>query len=118
RVLHTATLLPDGRVLLTGGLKNISLAALSSAELYDPVASTFTALTATMTTVRDQHAATLLPNGLVLINGGSNRESGNGLDIAELYEPAARTFTALDATLTTPRGGHTATLLRNGQVLL
>ncbi|MGD1027567.1 Kelch repeat-containing protein [Candidatus Binatus soli] len=103
---------------MTGGLKKFSSPALNTAEVYDPVADTFTALTAKMTTARNQHAATLLPNGLVLITGGSPDENGDGLDTAEVYDPTANKFTALTATLTTPRGGRTATLLPNGQVLL
>lgn len=118
RMLHTATLLADGKVLITGGVVSIDLVALDSAELYDPTAKTFTALTARMTSLRNQHTATRLPNGLVLIAGGSNNGDGDGMNTAEIYNPATQTFTALAATLTTPRGGHTATLLKNGRVLL
>ena len=118
RAFPTSTLLPDGQVLLTGGVTSGGSPPLNTAELYDPVASTFTALTATMTSVRDQHTATLLPNGKVLIAGGQNNANGNGLNTAELYDPVASTFTALTATMTTGRENHTATLLPNGQVLL
>ena len=118
RIGHTATLLPTGQVLITGGFNNLgSEAPLNSAELYDPVANTFTALTATMTTVREQHMATLLPNGLVLITGGWN-SSFVALDAAELYNPTTQTFTALTATMTSGRVAHTSTLLPNGQVLI
>ena len=68
RAEHTATLLRNGMVLFTGGLKNIQL-ALTSAEVYDPAAGTFTA-TGNMTVSRYNHAATLLPNGAALIVGG------------------------------------------------
>jgi len=118
RAFPTSTLLPDGQVLLTGGVTSGGSPPLNTAELYDPVASTFTALTATMTSVRDQHTATLLPNGKVLIAGGQNNANGNGLNTAEVYDPVAQTFTALTATMTTGRENHTATLLPNGQVLL
>jgi hypothetical protein len=71
---HTATLLPDGNVLMAGGYGDPG-----SAELYDPAAGTFTA-TGRMTATRSGHTATLLPNGKVLIAGGD--ASGT----AELYE--------------------------------
>ncbi|MGO8735253.1 MAG: protein kinase domain-containing protein [Terriglobia bacterium] len=118
RIGHTATLLPTGQVLIAGGFNHLATEApLDTAELYDPVANTFTALTATMTTGREQQAATLLPNGQVLITGGWNR-SHNALSSAELYNPAADTFTALTATMTSGRVAHTSTLLPDGQVLI
>jgi N-acetylneuraminic acid mutarotase len=118
RAGHTATLLPNGKVLLTGGFNN-SDTNLNTAELYDPTANTFTALTATMTSTRDQHTATALPNGDVLLTGGSTSAFDvPALNTAELYDPTANTFTALSATMTTNREFHTATLLPTGQVLI
>src|SRR5579863_2924900 len=120
---HTATLLPNGQVLLTGGTDG-SGTVLNTAELYDPVAQTFTALSATtgtpitMTSTRQGHTATLLPNGQVLLTGGGNSTTAPALNTAELYDPTANTFTALTATMTTARAYDTATLLPNGQVLL
>jgi hypothetical protein len=118
RIGHTATLLPSGQVLLTGGFLDISRVALDSAELYDAATQSFTAISARMTSLRNQHTATLLPGGQVLIAGGSNVGNGDGLDTAELYDPATQTFTALTARMMSPRGGHKATLLADGQVLL
>ena len=119
RVLHTATLLPNGTILITGGQSAWSNTPLNTAELYDPVANTFTVLTATMTTVRAGHTATLLPNGKVLITGGSPNASGSHeVNTAEVYDPVANTFTALGATMTTARYSHMATLLPSGKVLL
>ena len=68
RVSHTATQLPIGQVLITGGYNG---SYLSSAEVYDPGAGTFTP-TGTMGTARYIHTATLLGNGKVLIAGGYN----------------------------------------------
>ena len=65
RCLHTATLLPNGKVLVAGGVDGV----LSSAELYDPASGTWSA-TGSMGTARDYHTATLLPNGQVLVAGG------------------------------------------------
>ena len=64
---HTATLLTNGKVLVTGGYDNINY--LSSAELYDPASGTWSA-TGSLTTARSQYTTTLLPNGKVLVAGG------------------------------------------------
>src|SRR5579863_7332730 len=119
RAADTATLLPNGQVLITGGDNRFPGTGTTSdtAELYDPVANTFTALSATMTTAREGHRATLLPNGQVLVTGGFNNGS-SALNTAELYDPVANTFTALTATMTSARQFHMAALLPNGQVLL
>ena len=66
---HTATLLPNGQVLVAGGHGNGRL--LASAELYDPATGTWTA-TGSLATARGYHTATLLPNGKVLVAGGYN----------------------------------------------
>src|SRR5262249_34352338 len=68
RQSHTASLLPNGKVLIAGGVVGTSI---SSAELYDPATGTW-AFTGSMTTNRSLHTATLLPNGKVLVAGGFN----------------------------------------------
>ena len=108
---HTATLLPNGEVLLAGGVGNFNF--FSAAELYDPSTDTFTA-TAKMTTARDGHTATLLPDGTVLVAGG---QFYSNLISAELYNPSTGTFAAT-ANMTMARAEHRATLLPDGRVLL
>jgi hypothetical protein len=113
---HTATLLADGRVLITGGHeKNQNM--LASAEIYDPATQQFTA-TDSMSTKRVGHTATLLPNGKVLIAGGSDQEFFVGaLASAELYDPATGKFIATGS-MNSKRLAHRATLLKNGRVLI
>jgi hypothetical protein len=109
RAGHTATLLPDGRVLIAGG----DASKVGTAELYDPSTNAFAA-TGPMSTPRSGHTATLLPNGKVLITGGyaSGVQSS-----AELYDPLTGTFTP-SARMVAPRSAHVAVLLANGKVLI
>ena len=116
---HTATLLNDGTVLIAGGSSRIGRNAptkLSCAEVYDPAAKSFK-LTGCSGTARDEHTATLLNNGKVLIAGGKANPPGGYLASAELYDPATRAFTPT-GTMGKPSYLHTATLLKNGMVLI
>jgi len=106
---HTATLLPNGMVLIAGGSADFSDVG-ASAELYDPSTGVFTA-TGSMAEARSQHTATLLPSGRVLIAGGFN------VATAELYDPSSGSFTATGSIAVT-RSRHTATMLPNGNVLI
>ncbi|MEI7728714.1 MAG: kelch repeat-containing protein [Verrucomicrobiota bacterium] len=121
RGLHTATLLTNGKVLVTGGAWDVVPYAVytrSSAELYDPAASAWSK-TGSMASARCGHTATLLPNGLVLVAGGVyyTPSTGNNLSSAELYNPSTETWIPT-AAMTAARGFHTATLLPNGLVLV
>jgi hypothetical protein len=113
RALHTATVLKDGRVLVTGGFPDGSSAPLASAEIYDPARGSFSSI-ASMAKPRSGHTATLLQDGTVLIAGGGV----NNDDSAELFDPVAGTFTLAPVPMNAQRNFHTATLLSNGQVLL
>jgi len=109
---QAAVLLPGGQVLLAGGFDGT--APLASAELYDPVAGTFTATANGLLQAREFATATVLPSGTVLVAGGYGG-TGN-LASAELYSGGA--FGGSTLALQRARAQHTATLLLDGTVLL
>jgi N-acetylneuraminic acid mutarotase len=116
RSSHTATLLPNGQVLVAGGYNDLRGGYLASVELYDPANGVWAA-TGGLATGRSSHTATLLLNGLVLVAGGYNALGGGFLASAELYDPATGMWTATGS-MANGRYYHTATLLPNGQVLV
>jgi N-acetylneuraminic acid mutarotase len=120
RLEHTQTRLQDGRVLIAGGIGSTTFPApaLRTAVLFDPSTEAFTALAGKLRAGRTNHTATLLPGGQVLLAGGQTDSDSDGVDTAELFDPATQKFTAIAATMTSPRGGHAAALLPNGKVLL
>ncbi len=109
RSFHTASLLRDGRVLLTGGLDGNAY-PLASAEIYDPATGKFAA-TGSMSTARVWHQAAVLPDGRVLVAGGMNDTS------AEIYNPATGKFTATGS-MSTIRYYSAMVVLNNGKVLV
>ncbi len=114
---HTATLLPDGRVLaIAAGGNETASPAEASIEAYDAVAGTWQALTS-MRPPRRNHTATLLPDGRVLIAGGDGGPGQPLVAASLLFDPATGALTATGA-LKTPRVQHTATLLPDGRVLV
>ena len=107
-------MLNTGKVLVAGGVDS-SDNPIASAELYDPVAGTFSAVGSLSVAMWGQ-TATLLNNGQVLVAGGDD-SNGNPLGNAELYNPITATFTPT-ASLNTPRVYSTATLLNNNGTVL
>ena len=121
RSSHAATLLADGRVLVTGGSTVSSAAAKgyvnnTSAEIYDPVANTWTPVPP-MSAARSHHTATRLPDGKVLVVGGENLQYLVE-PTAEVYDPATNTWATPRTPPLAPRSQHTATLLPSGLVLI
>jgi hypothetical protein len=118
RAAHTATLLPDGRVLIVGGCATngcTTAEGAPSTEFYVPGRG-FTA-GPELRVPRDTHTATLLADGRVLVAGGWTREGTPGLDSAEVYQPGTGRFEPVGS-MAAVRGGHTATLLPDGRVLV
>ena len=117
RSSHTATLLPSGKVLVTGGVRidaSRNVITLDSSELYDPASGNWSA-TGSLANARYAHTATLLPSGKALVVGGSKYIGV--LSSTELYDPTTGTWTE-SASLNRASGWHTATLLPSGRVLV
>lgn len=130
---HEATLLADGHVLITGGITGASPSAatavtlasyrladtsanvLATAEVYDPATGRFSR-TGSMTAIRDNHTATLLQDGRVLVTGGGG-EGYASQTLADLYDPTTGRFSRTGS-MKTGRWLHTATLLTDGRVLV
>lgn len=111
RAGHTATLLADGNILLTGG--GAEQETLTGAELYRPVLGDVI-LVGAMRVPRERHAAALLPDGRVLITGGTVAQPSA---TADLYDPQTATFSAAPP-MHARRAAHSATLLKDGRVLI
>jgi hypothetical protein len=119
---HTATLLPDSRVLVAGGSVEWKFSSTTrSAEIFDPQYGGSWMETASMHVAREDHTATLLQDGRVLVTGGHLQDSDPHEKIvhrsAEIYDPAANTWTEIGI-MNVARTGHTATLLPDGRVLV
>jgi hypothetical protein len=111
RFNHTATLLSDGKVLITGGSNGVT--ALASAEIYDPDTGKFSAVN-NLAFARANHTASKLPDGKVLIAGG---EAAQPLSSIEIFDPSSKAFTAAPS-MTVSRSKHAAVELADSKVLL
>jgi N-acetylneuraminic acid mutarotase len=111
RYSHTATLLTDGRVLVTGGIANSG--GNSSAEIYNPSTGLWSN-TGSMNYWRYYHKAVLLPNGKVLVAGGENSTTSA---TTEIYDPTTEMWT-LTGSMHFNRENHSMTMLLNGEALV
>ncbi|HEX6538793.1 MAG TPA: kelch repeat-containing protein [Candidatus Dormibacteraeota bacterium] len=123
--MHTARfneiliVLPDGKVLAAGGVDSSEGATLSSAEIYNPAADTWTPLPQGLLQSRADAGSAMLAGGRVLIAGGYSQQSGgnpNPLSEVEVFDSAANVF-ARGPAMTESRSDLTLTALSNGQVL-
>jgi N-acetylneuraminic acid mutarotase len=110
----TATLLPNGKVLVAGGI-NAANNPLATAEIYNPSTGKWS-LTGSLNVARDEHTAVLLSSGKVLVAGGENSASVT-TSRTELYNPTTGTWT-FTGNLNASRLEHTVTMLMNGNVLI
>ncbi len=111
RGFHTATLLTDGRVLVTGGSVAADGSTTASAEIYDPSTGQFSPA-GTMQVSRIGHSAILLTDGRVLVLGGMQAS-----EPTDIFDPTADRW--LPGPMLEPAwGASTVTLLRNGKVLV
>ena len=115
RSRHSATRLKDGRVLVAGGLGKEK--TLDSAEIYDPATGKFIPLKGKLRVNRQQHTATLFPDGRIVLIGGWGGE-GRTLASAEVFEPDKGCFWLVGVEMKFPRRLHTATSLGGGRVLI
>lgn len=120
RTSHTATLLPDGRVLVVGG-QTFKREPLPSVELFDPQTETWT-MAADLPAPRSNHSAARLPDGRVLIFGGGlstpiGVPSGQGVvGTTLLFDPSTNTFSQ-GAPMLQPRSHFPTVTLPDGSVL-
>jgi len=121
RAEHTATLLPDGRVLIAGGIAaratdgSVANPPLTSIEVYDPKTRLFTPA-GDLVEARADHTATLLPDGTVLFAGGKDAD-GQALSSAEVYDPATRQSRQV-SNMNDARFSAAAVALDDGTVLI
>ena len=128
RIFHTANLLSDGRVLIIGGQGKINqsnLGALNSIEIYDPLTKLIQPAGFSLNISRLLHTATTLQDGNILVVGGFTNEKQNEFG----FGPATAISEFIDVSNLAIRkigslvnnqgvGGHSATLLTNGFVLI
>jgi hypothetical protein len=116
----TATTLADGRVLIAGGgcgdPQAGTATSFASAEIYDPASGRFTPA-GDMTAARQDHTATLLADGRVLVVGGYSFVSYSYNASADIFDPETNSFAAAGP-MSTPRADHVAALLHDGRVLV
>ena len=116
RMNHSATLLPDGTVLVFGGL-DAKGNTLTDLEIFAPATNSFSSLANPGLLARSGHSATVLTDGRLLIAGGADA-AGKPLRTVELYDPATNQVERVNTALDAARMQHIATLLPSAKVLL
>ena len=117
RCCFTLTLLPNGKVLVTGGITDWTAPATALAELYDPATGVWTPTTP-LPAPRNLHSATPLLDGTVLVAGGSGDRHQNCVNTALIYNPVAQTWSPTAGTMGDVRHYHRDARLLDGRVLV
>ena len=114
RSRFTATMLPTGKVVVTGG-RDSSNAVLNSTEVYNPATGTWSA-TGNLNVSRSDHGATLMADGRVLVAGGFIAASPGTqyTPTAEVYDPTTGIWSATNNIAPAGRGDFTLNLLHTG----
>jgi len=117
RASHTATLLPNGLVLVSGGTGDANV-PLATSELYNSASGTWNS-TGNLNTARVSASAVMLSNGKVLVMGGCIASDclGSTTRSAEVYDSSTRTW-MVTGSMKTARAEFVAVLLPNGMVLV
>jgi hypothetical protein len=118
RAGHTATLLPDGRVVVAGGYsasESQPYTALSSVEIYDPGTKQFQKA-GSLLYARSDHVAALLGNGQILVAGGKGYD-GQAIASAEIFDPNTGVSVTVGP-MAQARIGATAVTLSDGRILI
>ncbi len=110
---QSSTLLPDGRVLLLGGLGSSGLIASGAIEDSSGV---ITPLRTRLLEARAWHTASILPDGKVFIFGGVGKKGV--MSDGEVFDPATQLFRPISVATLRPRAHHTATVLTDGNLLI
>jgi Kelch motif/Secretion system C-terminal sorting domain len=113
RSAHTATLLKDGKVIVTGGQNTGDL---SSCEIYDPVTNQWSSA-GNLLHARSFHSAVLLSDGRVLVSGGVTPDSTLGTRYCEIYDPVTNSWSEAGEMIV-PRADHKSLLLLDSTVLI
>lgn len=112
----SATILPNGKVLIWGGL-TLAGDLITTGTWFDPATNTVSEDTSISLVARAGHTATVLTDGRMLVTGGWNPSLG-AMTEAELWDYRTNKSELLSTDLSPPRVGHSATLLADGHVLM
>ncbi len=117
RVGHLATLLTDGRVLVVGGTTTGG-ALTKTAEIYDPVANTWSSAGTLTTSAATDYSLSSLPGGAAMVVGGLTNTDYFSVSDWELFNPSTKTWTKQAGGGAGMRHGHAAVSLTGGKVLV
>ncbi|MFH2203946.1 MAG: right-handed parallel beta-helix repeat-containing protein [Elusimicrobiota bacterium] len=114
---HTLTSLPDGTVLAAGG-EDGGGNTVNTAEVYSPFLNNWNPALNTMSAAVRSHAATLAPNGKVVITGGRIQPAGTDRNTCDLFDPSTQLFAPCGGNMTRTHSTHSSVLLPNGRILI